>query len=146
MPVVSGEILEGGPVVDLLIGVSGPRKEKLENVGLPVPQRVRVRAVIDTGSALTGIRPDALALLGIDPLDEITIATPSTWGTRALAFRYHVSLSLPGEQVEMHFEEALVLGAPFHQSEGIQALIGRDILEECLFVYDGVRRLFSLGF
>jgi hypothetical protein len=30
--------------------------------------------------------------------------------------------------------------------QGIQALIGRDVLANCLFVYDGRSKIFSLAF
>ena len=58
---------------------------------------------------------------------------------------YDVSLML------LHPKLTLTLGnVPVGESQlsvqGIQALIGRDVLQNCLFVYDGQSGLFSLAF
>jgi hypothetical protein len=34
----------------------------------------------------------------------------------------------------------------FGPEEGLQALLGRDVLDHCLLVYDGTRRAFTLAF
>jgi hypothetical protein len=49
----------------------------------------------------------------------------------------------PRLQLTLH---ALPVIASNLTAQGIQALIGRDVLARCLFVYDGAAGLFSLAF
>jgi hypothetical protein len=146
MPYVSGQIVAGGAVVDLLVGVSRMRREALQRVGFPIPARVPIRAVIDTGSSVTGIDPTVLQQLDIRPVGERAILTPSTGHTPHRCNVYDVGLSLRHPDLELHFYTSFVIESIFGRDEGVQALIGRDVLAHCLFVYDGQCGTFSLAF
>jgi hypothetical protein len=78
MPIVTGEITRHGPIICVLVGVSQNRQTRLEANGFPVPQRVQVRALIDTGSHMTGMIPDVFRSLEIGPFGRILVRTPST--------------------------------------------------------------------
>ena len=49
MPIVAEGLTADGATVNLLVGVSLPRREVLERNRFPVPPRISVRAVLDTG-------------------------------------------------------------------------------------------------
>jgi hypothetical protein len=75
----------------------------------------------------------------------MSILTPSTGSSPHPANTFDVGIvipvathtfTIPAMQV---FESSLNI-------QGIQALIGRDILNNCLFVYDGRANIFSLAF
>src|SRR4051794_39241617 len=76
--VITGPITAAGPVIELLVGVSEPRRRVMERNGFQVPEPVPVRALIDTGSAVTGFTASIFAALGLTPVGNIPISTPST--------------------------------------------------------------------
>jgi hypothetical protein len=51
-----------------------------------------------------------------------------------------------GEGIEAIFDNIEVLGTFFAPEEGIQGMLGQDVLEYCLLVYNGPRKTFSLAF
>jgi hypothetical protein len=135
-----------GAVVELLIGVNEARREVLLRSGFPVPARVRVLAQIDTGTEFSAVDSSILARLDVRPIDSILVRTPDTT-TEPRAFQqYAVSIALASDTLEMFLTSVEVLGCAFAPDEGIQAMLGRDVLEHCLFFYDGPRRTFSLAF
>jgi len=145
MPHLTLQISPGGPILDLLVGVSVPRAAALQRAGQPVPQAVRVRGLVDTGASGTCVDPGCLSSLGLSPTGQSPIHTPSTEGTPVLCDQYDVSLVLlhPRLQFTLH---ALPVIASSLSIQGIQALLGRDVLAACLFVYDGAAGIFSLAF
>ena len=50
MPIITGEVTDRGAVVDILVGVSRSRQEELERSARLVPERIQIRAEVDTGS------------------------------------------------------------------------------------------------
>ncbi len=145
MPHLTLQMSVGGPLVDVLIGVSHPRAQALQKAGQTVPNPARVRALVDTGASCTCVDPSILAALGLAPTGITPIHTPSTGTQTHAANQYDVSLVL------IHPALTLTLGAvPVVESQlkiqGIQGLIGRDVLSNCLLVYDGPNRIFTLAF
>jgi hypothetical protein len=62
----------------VLVGVSKNREAVLKSAGFPVPAKIALRAEIDTGSAVTGLIPEAFQQLGVEPFRRTLIRTPST--------------------------------------------------------------------
>lgn len=148
MPVANGTIASHrGATVELLIGVNISKCDALRRVCSPVPERIKVTAQIDTGSSYSAIDVQALARLDIAPIDKINVRTPVAAPQDAVEFdQYVVSIGLDtGEGVETLFDDVEVLGCHFADDEGIQAMLGQDILSGCLFVYNGIGRTFYLA-
>lgn len=78
MPIVTGRITPRGAVIDVLVGVSVPRRRVLDRLGLPVPTPRHVRAMIDTGADVSGFAPRLFTALELKPIDQIALYTPST--------------------------------------------------------------------
>lgn len=55
MPVATFHNERSGPTVDLFVGVDARRRRNLTSCKFPVPERIRIRAILDTGSAVTAI-------------------------------------------------------------------------------------------
>jgi hypothetical protein len=146
MPHISLTISPGGPLLDLAIGVSVPRAEALTKAGQPVPPPIKIRGLIDTGASCTGIDPTILTQLGVVSTGPVPVHTPSTKsGAPHIAKQYDVSIILIHPKLNWRFHTLPVIEAPLiHQ--GIHALIGRDILANCLFTYDGQGNAFCLAF
>jgi hypothetical protein len=146
MPHLSLPISTGGPILEFYVGVSLPRSNALKAAGMDVPQPVLVRGLIDTGASCTSVDPTVLKSLKLSPTGTIHVHTPSTVsGKPHLASQYDISVLLHHPKLTWHYHAIAVIESDLaHQ--GIQALIGRDILLNCLFAYDGQAQTFCLAF
>ncbi|HRQ76937.1 MAG TPA: hypothetical protein PK098_13570 [Phycisphaerales bacterium] len=134
-----------GPIIDFYVGVSKPHADALAAQKLPVPPMVQISGLIDTGASCTCIDPQALSSLGLTATGSAPIQTPSTQGTPHICNQYDVSIRfpLPGMSYTIY---AIPIIESELASQGIQALIGRDVLAKSVLVYDGVLGTFSIGF
>lgn len=150
MPIVSGTITQHGAVVDVHVGVSQRRQAVLERNALPVPPRIYVRALIDTGSAVTAFRSTVFQQLQLQPFTRIPIRTPSTApGQPHFTDQYDVSLILASAGATKHFPSiSAIVSDDFNpeDEDGLEALIGRDVLAHCVFQYFGHDQRFDLSF
>src|SRR5262249_6443965 len=128
-----------GAVIPLLVGVSGIRRKRLESVQLPVPPEIGVLAILDTGSHVTAFTPGLFEKLEIGPFDQTPLHTPSTKiGEPCLCDRYDVSVTLLSGMVRQEFLSIYAIAAEcFDSREKVQAILGRDILDRCVFTYHG---------
>jgi hypothetical protein len=109
---------------------------------------VLVKALIDSGSTLSGFSPRVFDTIGLTPVGRLAILTPSTpAGAPHEVDLYDVELSIIANGVRHPFSDSQLMAADcWHPDEGILALIGLDILDGCFFQYHGPNRVFSLGF
>ncbi len=65
--------------------------------------------------------------------------TPSTAGHPVIADQYDVSILVPAgtNQAPLFMANLPVICAELLSSQGFHALIGRDILTQCVFLYNG---------
>ncbi|HUC85646.1 MAG TPA: hypothetical protein VL970_10675 [Candidatus Acidoferrales bacterium] len=135
-----------GPLMQFLVGVSGPRATALRAANQLVPAQIPITGLIDTGASSTVIDSIVLGQLAIPTTGTTPIHTPSTQADAPhFANQYDISLTFIHPWVTRTFPAVPITDAQLvHQ--GIQALIGRDILGQCLLTYDGVGRSFCLAF
>lgn len=149
MPLISGRLLSGrGAVATVRIAVSGVRQALLRKHRFPVPAPVEVQAQIDTGATVSAFNPTVFARLGISPLELRPVLTPSTTPDQPHDFPfYHVLLALVANGQPHELGEFEVMAADcWLEGEGVEALIGQDILERCVFEYAGQHGTFNLAF
>ena len=75
--------------------------------------------------------------------------TPSTGNTPHVADLYDVSVFVPGSnptQLPLIVPNIPVLCSELLQSQGFHALIGRDVLAQCLLSYNGTEGVFTLAY
>lgn len=74
--------------------------------------------------------------------------TPSTGAAPAAADQYDVGLAIyaAANQVPLFLTTVPVIAAALVHAQGIQALIGRDILGQCVLHYNGATGTFTLAF
>ena len=146
MPHLTLPVTSNGPLLEFLCGVSQPRARALQRANLPIPAPVSIRGMVDTGASITVIDSSVLLALGVDSTGTTPVHTPSTSsGSPHIANLFDVSIALVHPTMTRAFSAVAVIEVPLaHQ--GIQALIGRDILSFCLMCYDGQAETFSLGF
>lgn len=145
MPHLALQIAAGGPLIDVLVGVSIPRQTALHAAGQSVPPPVQIRALIDTGASCTCIDPSVPQRLGLAPTGVAPMHTPSTGEQPHTANQYDVSLVLLHPTLNMTLHTVPVAESQL-AIQGIQGLLGRDVLKSCLFIYDGQAAMFTLAF
>ncbi len=146
MPHLTLPIGAGGPVLEFFVGVSSPRADALRLAGQTVPPPILVRGLIDTGASCTCIDPAILQSLGVVSTGTVPTHTPSTQiGAPHIANQFDISMILQHPKLSWQFHAVPVLESSLSH-QGIQALIGRDILANCLLSYDGQACIFSLAF
>lgn len=135
-----------GPILNVYVGVTEARQKALAAAGETVPSMVPARMLIDTGASGTVIDPCVLQQLGISPSGMIEAHTPSTQaGKPHMMAQYDVRLAVANHQSHRFFDAVAVTEAHLaHQ--GIEGLIGRDILAECVLVYNGEADFYTLCF
>lgn len=146
MPSVNFSISRLGAVVDVQIGVSEPRRMALIQAQQPIPTPVACRLLIDTGASVTCVDSWIIQQLQLSPIGMVSIHTPSTTAHNAHACQqYDVSLIIPHRAMNGIFPAIPVIESSFtHQ--GIDGLLGRDILTRCLLVYNGELDAYTLSF
>lgn len=145
MPHLTQQFSISGPIIDVLVGVSHPKRDALLAAGFPVPSPVPMRTLIDTGASSTCVDPYIIQALSLTPSGSISIHTPSTNGAALNCNQYDISLVLIHPKLSFTFGALPVIESNLI-SQGIQALLGRDVLKECLFIYDGASGLYTLTF
>lgn len=149
MPHFSLQISTKGALLGAFIGVSIPRRDALKAAGQVVPDLVQIQALIDTGASATCLDPSVLQTLNLTATGSAPIETPSTGGKPVIADQYDVSLLVPPgdlNQIPLIVETLPVLCLPLLVSFGYHALIGRDILTKCVFLYNGSIKFFTLAY
>jgi hypothetical protein len=85
--------------------------------------------------------------LGIEPFDRIPVLTPSTRpDTPHVCDLYDVGLTLVAGTMQRHIRSVFTIASQDFGEHGIQALIGRDVLNRCVFSYFGPHKTFELSF
>lgn len=135
----------GSPRIQLYVAVSEPRRQALIAAGETIPQPLLVVALIDTGASSTAIDPVTVQALGLQPTGMMPILTPSTGAVPVQKNTFDVSFLIPVANMTYRLPVLQVFESHLG-IQGIQVLIGRDVLRDCLFIYDGRAGHFSLAF
>jgi hypothetical protein len=144
MPIVVEQLSADGPIIEIRVHISEPRHQALKRTGKPIPNPVLARGLIDTGATCSCVDSAILRQLQLQPTGTTSIYTPSTTNAPHTANQYDVSLWLPANSHNIKITVP-VIEADF-SAQGIGMLIGRDVLDDCLLVYNGPSGSVTLAF
>lgn len=136
-----------GPMVMAFVSISLGRHKALTEGAQPLPQPVKIHALIDTGASCTCVDPQVLTDLGLSPTGSTPVVTVG--GTPEDRDQYDVGLAIPGASQDdafLVFHTIPVIAAPLFAVQGFHALIGRDILGRCVLNYNGSLQQFTLAY
>ena len=147
MPFITLHSEPGGPVIDVTVGVSHPRELQLRQFQEQVPTPMKLRALIDTGASCSLITQGVVRWLRLPVRGVTPLRTPSTGEQPHDVEVFEISLVIPmGEEQFRRYAVVPVIGHSTIIQPGVEALIGRDILQHSLFTYNGPEKTFLLGF
>jgi hypothetical protein len=107
---------------------------------------MKVKGLIDTGASCTCLDPAILNSLEVAPTGTVPVHTPSTKSDSPhVASQFDVSIIFAHPLFTRTWRAVAVIESELAHG-GIQALIGRDILQSCLLTYDGEAGTFTIGF
>jgi hypothetical protein len=134
----------GVPVINVEIGVTTVLAQKLGAEGKPLPSSISGLALIDTGASISAVCEEAIAKLGIEQSGETKIMTPSQ--DDGVAPVYSVRMTFPQTGIVVVLDGQFPMAGAKLQKQGLLALIGRDILQHMILVYNGPGKFFSLSY
>lgn len=148
MPSISVSFAPNGPIVQVMVGVSIPREDAMRKAGVAVPAPVLGTFLIDTGASNTCIDPKLMAPLPIMPSGAVAMQTPSTNGVPVMCNQYDVTIFIPsgGSGARGFLIPALPIIEASLSTQGISGLIGRDVLDRCVMVYNGSLKTLTLSY
>jgi len=103
--------------------------------------------LVDTGASGTCVDPDLIKSLSLQPTGKTAISTPSTAGSVHYCDQYDVSLFIPGNAgIGGHIVAAIPIITTHLRSQGIDGLLGRDVLNNCVVIYNGSASFLTLAY
>ena len=138
MPRIRVPIGPDGPVIELSIWVGRVVAHALVAQGQTVAQQI-IRALIDTGADRTAVHPGALALIGSPPAGTIRVRRPGSTIASRWVNLHDLRVAFGGVSTASSRRAWVVIeaAAVVPADPQILALIGRDMLAHCRFVYNG---------
>ena len=147
MPYLTKPIIARGAVIDILVGLSAPAIRWVRESGKPIPQPVRLEALIDTGAVITCIDHRTIQSLELPITGSVKVAVPRAGGSLTCD-QYNVSLELLHPlktQFNLVLPTITVTDAQVRET-GADALIGCDLLRKWQFLFDGPAGTFRLDY
>jgi len=128
---------ETGAVVSVEIGIPAALKQYLSEKGMAIPSAISGFALLDTGASASAVDESVFEALGVPHIDEIQTDTPHGSGKSRV---YPANVTFPGMNVtDLPLER--VIGCKLKwktvDEKEIIMLMGRDLLQYFLFIYNG---------
>lgn len=133
------DLQQRGPVVTATIAVSAAVEQVLRRAGVPVPPPVPVTALIDTGAAVSAVDRGTAERLGLLPVGEMLLSTPTG---PARVPRYLVRIMLTNLVVL----ETTVVEVQMRDEDNVSVVLGRDVLSTAVFIYVGYTGQCTIAF
>jgi predicted aspartyl protease len=133
-------LLQRGPIVQISVTVGQAIAQQVLQQGGTVPAPVSGLALIDTGATSTCVDDEAAQRLQLPATDVVTVASASHSSTQQNV--YPIQIEVVGLPIKVDAPRAV--GAPL-KAQGLLLLIGRDVLQHTVLVYNGSIGTFTLS-
>jgi len=148
MPVLTGLLRDEGAVVEILLGWSAAGVRQERAALRPIPPPLQTRALLDTGAELTCVDASLIQQLNLPFAGTAPVNLPAHGGLTFSALHdASVTILHPSGRPRNHLA---VLDLSVVELDlaalGYQALLGRDVLARCRFLYDGPKNTFQLRY
>lgn len=154
MPSVNLPLNNNSAIIQAMVFPSAPRLAELTRLGATPPAGQIVNLLVDTGASGTCIDAAFLQNLNLTPTSKIPVLTPSTNGVPFYVDCYDIQLFIlhnnliDGTQTVQtpifnHHQSLRVTGNSM-AGQGIDGLLGMDVLRHCLFAVNGKMNAFTL--
>jgi len=130
-----------GPIIPVEVGVPAKVVEIWTHEGKTIPKPITGFALLDTGASISAVDREAFETLGIPPVGKTNVATPSGSAEQLV---YPARFGFPGTTLpEISYDSILgsVLG-----TQGIVALLGRDVLCRMVVTFNGPAGLVTIAY
>lgn len=128
-----------GPILEVHFLISSDLENKYRIANIPIPEPVIVKALVDTGASSCIIQSKIPTDLKLEPIGKITINTPSS--TNHECYQYYMRMVIPS--TGLVYEGVFIAAAL--EGQNISSLIGRDLLNNGIFIYIGYANQFTLS-
>ena len=136
----NGRLRAVGPALQVIISPLEEQLQALAAKGMSLPEPVSGMALIDTGAASTCFDASAASQAGLAIVGTTTLSSATHTNEEVPVFAGRLLIQMAG--FTLNAEHAA--GANL-VSQGLIALIGRDILSRCTLFYNGVDGSYSLS-
>lgn len=136
-------ITNDGPILNVVFGVSSTQQAGL--IGAPI-RPFCARGLIDTGASHTSVDPSIITELQISSVGTGT-ALSSTTTREADIYSVDLYIYTATPQIApRQFPNLSVSVSDLYSRHGFHALIGRDVLSQCVLIYQGINNVYTLLF
>jgi predicted aspartyl protease len=125
-------LIQRGPIINVSIGLERSMAMSLLSSGAKVPAPIVGLALIDTGASVTCIDNSKAIDMGLPVVDTMKMTSASHDAIEQSA--YPISIEIVGTPIQFGLPKAM--GANL-TSQGLLALIGRDVLQLFTMFYNG---------
>ncbi|MEK6958063.1 MAG: retropepsin-like aspartic protease, partial [archaeon] len=129
-----------GPIVEAHFAISQELEDRLKKDGKPIPNPVKIIALIDTGATTSVVKEEIPKALGLSPIGKTTIHTASQSNYQCYEYFMRFIITQP---VALTYEGTFI-GVTL-DGQNIQSLIGRDFLSNGILIYIGYLNQFTLS-
>lgn len=139
----SSILRSAGPLVNVEISIPTVLAQLYDQIKQPIPAPITGWAMLDTGAYRTSVDNTTIQSLKVSAVGRESTLTPSGPKDQNT---YPAHFKFPGTTIDLDFNEALGsdLQGQMFNGKPIIALVGRDILSECLFIYNGSSGMYTL--
>lgn len=129
-----------GATVPVHVGISDQRRQVLLDRGLPLPSPLPLVFLVDTGASFSWVDEMHMRSLGLDPRSWAPVHTAQTKGVAENKPTYEVSVIIGGLANHMTRRFGILIGGGSYDNTSYDGLLGRDILNQCTLVWNGLSR------
>lgn len=142
----AGALAQLGAFFPIEVQVPPQIAEVMTKAGQTVPKSVSGIGLIDTGATLTCIQEDILVSLGLNPIGQANAGTANGPVQRNI---YPARIVFPTKGWTLDLARAMGVNLtgqviPTDPPQPIIALLGRNLLERCVFIYNGLVGLWTI--